>query len=186
MFIRKFLGVFFSVTAFCYTVWYMHFGIPYLNSGALSKIGLAHHTYFVIWGLLTMLALCCNTVIAYRRYTKSRVYIPLLVISAAGMALTLLFDFNFDKKPDYYFHCAGSLAFSVVMGITIFILFALCYKKDKIFRAFTYITAVILIADLICLLIFKENALIEVLPVFAGYVMLGIVNTRRERVEAVR
>ncbi|MFR5876722.1 MAG: hypothetical protein ACLUFN_09565 [Eubacterium sp.] len=183
---KKLFGILFSVIAFIYTVWYMHFGVPYLNSGALSKIGLYHHTYFVIWGFLTFLALCYNTVLAYTRYTKSRVYIPLLVFSAVGMLLTLSFDFDFSKKPDYYFHCAGSLAFSVLMGITIFVLFALCYKKDKIFKVFSVITAVILIADLVCLIIYKETALIETLPVFAGYIMLCIVNLRRDRVEAVR
>lgn len=183
---KRITGVLLSAAAFAYTLWYMHFGVPYLNSGALSKIGLAHHTYFIIWGIFTLLALCYNTVLAYRRYTKSRVYIPLIIISSLGMLLTLSFDFDFSRKPDYYLHCAGSLTFSVVMGIAIFILFALCYKRDRMFRLFTYLTAVILIADLICLLIFKENALIESLPVFAGYVMLGMVNMRRDRLEAVR
>lgn len=162
----------------------MHFGVPYMNSGALSKIGLVHRTYFVIWGMLTILALFYNIIIAYRRYTENRAYIPLLTISAIGMAMTLIFDFDFGKKPDYYLHCVGSLTFSVVTGVTIFILFAICCKTDKIFKVFTFITAGILIADLICLLIFKENALIEVIPVFAGYLMLGVVNTRRDRIEA--
>ena len=32
-----------------------------------------------------------------------------------------------------------------------------------------------------CLIIFKETAIIELTPIFAGYIMLGIHNTRRER-----
>jgi hypothetical protein len=180
------IGNFLSIIAFFYTIWYTHFGVPYKNSGALSKIGLTHHTYFAIWGILTVLALGLNTIIAYKKYTKTKIYIPLLLIATIGMVLTLCFDFDFDKKPDYYLHCAGSLTFSAIMGITIFILFMLCYKNGGIFKAFTFITAGILIVDLICLLIFKETALIEVLPIFAGYLLLGIANTRRDRIEAKR
>jgi hypothetical protein len=183
---KKIFSLASSIVAFVYTVWYMHFGIPYQNSGALSKIGLTHHTYFVIWGLLTLIALCYNTIIAYRRYTKSRLFIPLLIIAIIGMILTLSFDFDFDKKTDYYLHCIGSLTFSVVMGVTIFILFVICYNKDKIFRFFTFVTAGILLVDLVCLIIFKENALIEVIPVFAGYVMLSTVNMRGNSLETVR
>lgn len=183
---KKWIGLILSLSAFAYTIWYMHFGIAYKNSGALSKIGLVHHEYFVIWGLLTLFALSFNIVIAYKRYTKTKAYIPLLITATVGMILTLCFDFDYNIKPDYYLHCIGSMLFSIVMGITIFVLFLLCYNKGLIFKAFTYITAGILIIDLICLLIFKETGLIEALPIFAGYILLGIVNTRREKIEAVK
>lgn len=180
---KKIIGIVFSAIATLYTIWYMHFGVPYKNSGALSKIGLSHHNLFVVWGLLTLFALCYNTTIAYRRYTKTKAHIPLLAIASIGMALTLIFNFDYNLKPDYYLHCVGSLAFSVIMGITIFVLFALCYKE---FKTFMFITGAILIIDLICLLIFKETGLIEALPIFAGYLLLGIVNTRRDKVEIKR
>lgn len=180
---KRIAGIFLSIAAFAYTIRYMHFATPYKNSGALSKIGLEHHGLFIIWGVLTFSALAYNLIIAYKRYTKSRLYIPMLAVAFVGMVMTLCFDFDYDKKPDYYFHCGGSLAFSIIMGITVFFLFALCFKKALLFKVMTIITAGILIVDLICLLIFKENALIEVLPVFAGYIMLGIVNTRRDKVE---
>jgi hypothetical protein len=163
----------------------MHFGVPYKNSGALSKIGLEHHTYFVIWGVLTLVALCYNTVIAYRKYTKSRAYIPLLIVATIGMIMTLSFDFDFDKKVDYYLHCIGSLTFSVVVSVTIFVLFAICFNRNRMFKVLTVITTVILLIDLVCLFIYKETALIEALPIFAGYLMLGIVNVRRDSLETV-
>lgn len=175
-----------SVVTAIYTIWYMHFGIPYKNEGALSKIGLAHHFEFVIWGVLTMLTLGVGIVIAYRNSLKTKVYIPLLAVSIIGMVLTLCFDFDYDIKPDYYFHCVGSLAFSVVTGATIFILFLLNYKKGSIYKIFTYLTATILLVDLILLLIFKETGLIEIVPVFAGYIMLSVINMRRERVEITK
>ena len=95
-------------------------------------------------------------------------------------------DFDFDKKAEYYLHCAGSLTFSAITGITIFLLFLLNYKRNSLFKAFTYITAGVLIIDFVCLLIFKETGLIEALPIFAGYILLATVNLRREKIELTR
>lgn len=175
-----------SLITVIYTVWYMHYDIPYKNSGALSKIGLSHHNEFVVWGILTFVSLSIGIVLAYRRYTKTRIYVPLLAVSGVGMALTLLFNFDYDLKPDYYFHCVGSLLFSAIMGVTIFLLFLLSYKKGKLFVVFTFASAGILLVDLVLLLIFKETGLIEVVPIFAGYIMLSSVNLRRDRVEITR
>ena len=183
---KRFFSPLLCVIATAYTIWYMHFGVPYKNSGALSKIGLTHRTEFVLWGVLTFVALAVGIVQAYRHYTDKRLYIPLLCVSAVGMALTLIFRFDYNIKPDYYFHCAGSLVFSVVTGATVFILFALCYNKAVIFKVLTFITGAILICDLVFLLIFKETGIIEALPIFAGYAMLSAVNLRRDKVELKR
>lgn len=183
---KKYLPLISALLSICtviYTIWYMHYGNPAKNSGALSKIGLEHHGLFVIWGILTYLSLSFALVIAYRKFTKTKVYIPLLCISGLGMILTLCFDFVYDNKLNYILHCAGSLMFSAISGITVFILFLLNCKRSVMFKFFTYITAAVLICDLICLFIFKETGLIETLPVFAGYIMLTVTNFRREKVE---
>lgn len=181
--LRKYISTVSCIVAAIYTVWYMHFGTAYKNEGALSTIGLERRGYFVIWGVLTIAALCINITLAYKRYTKTKAYIPLLVISATGMIMTLCFDFDFDEKVQYYLHCAGSLIFSAVTGITVFVLFLLNFKKGKIFKAFTVITAVILLGDFVLLLIYQETGLIETVPIFAGYIMLAVINTRSDKVE---
>lgn len=181
--IKRYITLILGAISAAYTVWYMHYGVPYLNSGALSKIGLEHRIAFWIWGLLTYCALAVGLTLAYRRYTYTRAYIPLLAASGVGMLLTLIFDFDYHKMPDYYFHCAGSLLFSAVTGATVLILFILAYKKAKVFRIFAWTTGAILAIDLVCLLIFKETGLIETLPVFAGYLMLGITNMRWDIIE---
>lgn len=172
-----------SLVTTIYTIWYMHFGIPWRNSGALSKIGLQHHILFAIWGVMTFLSLALGITIAYRKTTKTKAYIPMLAISGIGMLLTITNDFDFNKKVQYFFHCGGSLTFSAIMGITIFLLYLLNYKKDKLSKAFTYISGGILVIDLVCLLIFKETGLIEALPIFAGYILLGITNLRSRSYE---
>ena len=183
---RKILYCTLTAITFIFTVWYMHYGVPYENEGALSKIGLEHRIQFIVWGVLTLTTLTVGIISAYRRYTKSRLYVPLLLAALIGMALTLAFDFDFDKKPDYYFHCTGSLMFSVSVGVCVFLLFLFCYKQGAVFRVLTYLTAIILIADTVCLLIFKETGLIEALPIFSGYIMLLTVNLRGDKVEVKR
>lgn len=183
---KKIICIVSSLISLVYTIWYMSYGTPYKNSSALSKIGLEHKNEFIIWGALTFFALSFNIIIAYREKTKTKAYIPLLCVSGIGMILTLCFDFDYYAKPDYYFHCIGSLLFSAIMGVTIFILFFLIKNQSRIYLIFTYITAIILITDLIFLLIFKETGLIEALPIFAGYVLLGITNLRRDKIEAIK
>lgn len=184
--ILPFTSAFLSLITAVYTIWYMHFGNPVKNSGALSKIGLEHHSLFVIWGILTYLSLSLALIIAYRKFTETKVYIPLLCISGAGMIMTLCFDFVYDDKFSYFMHCIGSLTFSAASGITVFLLFLLSFKKSLMFKVFTCITGVILVVDLICLFIFKETGLIEALPIFAGYIMLMITNFRREKIEITK
>ena len=92
------------------------------------------------------------------------------------MALTLACDFDYAKQTEYLLHCAGSLTFSVLTGVCVFVLFLLNYKRSKPYAVFTYIIGTILIVDLILLILFKQNALIETVPVIFALVTLPIVN----------
>jgi len=180
---KKAISAILCALSFVYTIWYMHFATPYKHSGALSQIGIEHKLLFIIWGALTFSALAYSICLAYKRYLNTKIYIPLLAVSGIGMVLFLTFNFDYDNKTSYYLHCAGSLSFSVIMGTTIFLLFLLCFKKGLIFRILTFLCAAILLTDLFMLLIFKENALIEVLPIFAGFIMLNTVIFRRDKIE---
>jgi len=158
-----------------FTAYYLHFGGLFGNSSALSKVGLTHPVYFAVWCILTYSALSYNLHTAYAK-TKYKFYIPMLIISGMGMILTLCCDFNYDIYPQYIAHCIGSLTFSALMGISIFLLFLLTQKY-----VFAVISGTILIADLILLIIFKETALIETVPIFIGYILLGINNFAKEK-----
>ncbi|MCD7723217.1 MAG: hypothetical protein LUH82_04635 [Clostridiales bacterium] len=181
---KKVCGVLLMAAAAIYTLWYMRLGIPYQNSGALSAIGLKHPVLFTFWGLLTYSALAFNIAAAYIMHTKSKIYIPFLAVSGVGMALTLTCDFDYGKRLEYYLHCTGSLVFSVSIGLVIFLLFILCRKKGVLFVIFAAVTAAVLLGALICLLIFKENALIETLPVFTAYILLAASNFSRRSAKA--
>ncbi|MCR5207280.1 MAG: hypothetical protein K6C14_02235 [Eubacterium sp.] len=178
---KKYSGALLSLVCIVYTVWYMHFGKPWTNAGALSTIGLRHRALFTVWGLLTLISLTTQIMTGYIRIGRLKTGAALMGTAAVGMALTLIFRFDYDIKPDYYLHCAGSLLFSAVTGVSVFLLFAL--KKEKTLAG---LTALILTGDLICLLIFKETGLIEALPIIAGLIMLTYSNLRRDGIEASR
>lgn len=181
--LKQKLSVVLCIITSVYTVWYMSFGVPYKNSGALSKIGLEHRVLFAIWGILTFISLTLGIKSAYEKTKYKKLYIPFCVISGIGMLLTIANRFDYEQKLQYYLHCTGSLMFSAVTGICIFTLFFLLRKREKIYTVFLIITGVILSVDLICLLIFKETGLIEVIPIFSGYILLCVTNTRRDKIE---
>ncbi len=174
-FMKKFFCLCLSFIAIVFSLYYANLGGFTGNSGALSKIGLTHPVLFMIWGTITCIALFFNLIVGYMK-TKYKFYIPLLIIAFIGMVLTVTNDFDYSQKSEYLLHCIGSMTFSIVMGITVFLLFLL----SKNYRL-TIISGLILTGDLICLIIFKETAIIELTPIFAGYILLGIHNTRRER-----
>lgn len=164
-------GVFISAAI---TIYYLTITGLFGNESALSTVGLEHPFIFTIWGITVYFALAFNIYAAFSK-TKFKFYIIFLVIAFIGMLLTLSCDFDYDKHTQYIFHCIGSLTFSVVSGILVFLAFLL----QKHF-ALSFVCATILLIDLIMLLIFKETALIEVVPIFLGYVLLLSVNLQKK------
>lgn len=185
---NKSVLVFLSVSAVIFTIWYMHFGNLTDNSGALSKTGLIHPVYFTIWGALAFSALYSNLLYAYKKYlSKYRFQYYLAFLAGIGMLLTVTCKFDYSLKAQYFLHCAGSLAFSVLTGILVFLLCLLNYRKNLLFKILTYAIGLILSADGILLIIFKETALIEAVPVLFGLIILPAINLiYKEKVYAAR
>lgn len=169
-----------SAAVSAYTIWYMSLGDVTENSGALSKIGLDHPVLFAVWGAATYALLYSLIHTAYRKYTDYKFYHWLMAVSGVGMLLTLTCDFDYDKRLQWFLHCAGSLTFSAVTGITVFLFFLLCAKKDKIFLVITFIVGAVLLGDTVFLIIFKETALIETVPIFIGYAVLNLTLYKKE------
>ena len=78
------------------------------------------------------------------------------------------------------------MAFSIISGITVFLLFLLCFRRGVIFRVFTLVTALTLICDTVFLIIYKETGLIESVPIIIAYIMLCTVNMLKEKEYAPR
>ncbi len=164
-----------SAIAIIYTIWYMHFGELTTNAGALSKTGLRHPVYFAIWGLLTYTALHFGILYTQSLLCKIQKYqYALSAIALLGMILTITCRFDYSLKAEYYLHCAGSLCFSALTGISVFSVFLINFKKSIYFKVLTIIIGLILIVDLVLLLIYKETALIEAIPVLFGLIILPV------------
>ncbi len=174
---KKYTFTLLSIISILLTVWLMHFGSLTENSGALSKTGLIHPTLFTIWGIITYLALHLNLLCGFTKINKrNKAFYYLSALAGIGMLLTLACDFDYSLKIQYYLHCIGSLAFSAVTGIMVFILFLYQLKKGKIYKIFTVVIGALLLTDLILLLIFKETALIEAVPIIFGLIILPAFN----------
>lgn len=141
----------------------------------MSKIGLTHPVLFAIWGIVTCCALFYCIIIGFSE-TKFKFQYFLLAIALVGMVLTISCEFDYDLKVQYWLHCIGSMTFSIVSGITVFLLF-IC-KKDY---TLSIISAFIMVTDLILLIIFKETAFIELMPIFAAYILLYAHNFKKEK-----
>lgn len=174
---RKAFIIVISVLAVLFTLWYVHFGSLTENSGALSVTGLSHPVYFTIWGILTFCGIFSNLLLAYKKFLpKQNFQYIFFVLSAVGMILTLAFDFDYSLYFQYILHCLGSLLFSVSTAGCVFLLFFLNFGKSKMFKIFTVIIGAVLIIDLGMLLMFKETALIEVVPVLFALIILPVLN----------
>lgn len=172
---RKVFCIVIPVITVIYSLLYASLGGFRGNASAMSKIGLEHPFLFSVWGILTFISIAGNLVSAYSK-TKYKFYIPLLITAMIGMLMTICFEFDYDKHTEYMLHCIGSLTFSAITGLSVFLLFLLSRRY-----IFAIVSAIILIADLILLLIFKETAFIELMPIFSGYILLGIHNLREEK-----
>lgn len=174
---KKTIYTLLSTASIFLTLWLMHYGSLTENSGALSKTGLKHPFIFFIWGIITYSALHLNIIYGMRKINKAnRIYYTLSAVAGAGMILTVTCDFDYTMRVQYYLHCTGSLVFSAITGILVFILFLYQFRKNNIYKVLTIIIGGILIIDLILLIIFQETALIEAVPIIFGLIILPIFN----------
>lgn len=173
-----------SVFYAAFTIWYMHFTDPRTNAGALSTIGLDHPALFAIWGVGTYAVLYLLLYTLYNRQNRRRLCRGLLLAAGVGMVLTVCCPFDFQRHTLWLLHCIGSLTFSTLSGIAIFLCFLFLSKKRRAWLCAAVFWAALLIGDFILLLIYKETGLIEAVPVLIGVALLNIAIYQKEKVTA--
>ncbi len=167
-----------------FTILYMQFADPYTNAGALSAIGLDHPVLFALWGTVTYGVLYLLLYTIYNRQKRRGLCHGLLLPAGVGMALTVCCPFDFVRHTLWLLHCIGSLTFSVLSGIAIFLCFLFSFEKGRFWQYASVFWAALMIVDLILLLIYKETGLIEAVPVLIGVVLLNIAIYQKEKVTA--
>lgn len=164
-----------SLITILYTLYYMSLNELTTNEGALSKTGLVHPVLFTFWGILTYISLYSGIfAIANKFGTTKRIHFVLASASLIGMAMTLIFKFDYSLRIQYLLHCSGSLIFSVCTGICVFLTYLQNFRKNIFVAVLTVLIGIILVFDLILLLIFQQNALIEAVPIIFALIVMPL------------
>ncbi len=175
---KKYILAAISFAAFAYTIWFMHFGELTTIEGSLSKTGINHTFLFAIWGIITFTALYLNVFTLFsehiKKYSWKKFYFTMMLLSATGMALTLSCRFGYEFGAEYYLHCAGSLTFSILTSVIVFTYYMLNFRRHRLYAIATIVIGVLLITDMIFLIAYKQNALIEAVPILFGLFIMPL------------
>lgn len=147
-----------------------------------SMIGLVHPWCFKLWGILTGTALFTNILYSYRRYGfQSKLGVILGSIGVTAIYLSLncpsLGETKDFSDPRCIAHWGGALLFAVLIAAPLVIfLFRMSQREKGRFRAAFYIFVAILALMVILLIAVGKSATIENLPIFAGFILLYMLN----------
>ena len=178
--VMRWCGILLLAVSCVYTIWYMQLGDIFKNSGALSTIGLDHPVLFAVWGILAQGAMLLNIGTMYKRAgIHKKFYKVLLALSTLGMAMTLLFPFDYDMRLYYFLHCTGAFLFTGTNGAAILIYFLLRRREHPAFWALFGCGCAVLSASVILLLITKETAFNETLPQFGAFLLFAANNATK-------
>lgn len=182
---KKIINALLSISAIIFTVYFMSLNDLTTNEGALSKTGIEHPFLFFIWGLLAYISLYTNIFMLAGCLQKvTRFHFVAASAALIGIIFTVVFKFDYSLKFQYFMHCAGSLTFSVCTAIAVFITYLSGFKISKFNAVLTVAVGTISTADLILLIIYKQTALIEGLPVIFALAAMPVsiyVNDSKQR-----
>lgn len=161
------------LAALMYGMYYMDIMNPLAYS--LSEIGRHNTALFVVWAVLSGLALFFNVNRAYDRLQyKSKLGSALLYTGLGFLVLTFL---NMSREPVFYWiHVATAILFSVLGFGSIVLPLLYMFKKNKKYRIMTIIFFSLVFVDIVLLAVFTQMALYEFIPLMLGYIVLFLIN----------
>lgn len=173
---------------FRFILWF-YIRVYALCGPAHQRRGTLHHrtgppVLFALWGAGTYGVLYLLLYTMYNKQKRRGLCHGLVLPAGVGMVLTVCCPFEFERHTLWLLHCIGSLAFSVLSGVAIFLCFFVFIQKGRFWQCATVFWAALMIGDLILLLIYKETGLIEAMPVLTGVVLLNIAIYQKEKVTA--
>lgn len=162
------------IISLVYAMYYIDILNPLKYS--LSEIGRYNTALFVVWCLLSGIAILLNVHRLYARtgYTaklgKAFLYSGLIFLVATFL--------NMSKDPIifYWIHVATAILFSVLSFASIALCFIFMSKRKKSYLILTIILFALLLVDIIFLIIYKQMALFESIPLVLCYVALFFTN----------
>jgi hypothetical protein len=161
------------LAALMYGMYYMDIMNPLQYS--LSEIGRHNNALFILWAVLSGLALFFNVNRAYDRLKyKSKLGSALLYTGLGFLVLTFL---NMSREPVFYWiHVSTAILFSVLCFGSIVMPLLYMFKKDRKYRIMAVIFFSLVFVDIVFLAVFKQMALYEFIPLILGYIVLFFIN----------
>lgn len=161
------------LAALMYGMYYMDIMDPLAYS--LSEIGRYNTALFVVWAVLSGVALFFNVNRAYDRlHYKSKLGSALLYTGLGFLVLTFL---NMSREPVFYWiHVSTAILFSVLGFGSIVMPLLYMFKRNKKYKIMTIIFFSLVFVDVVFLAIFKQMALYEFIPLMLGYIVLFFIN----------
>lgn len=166
------------MTALLVSLIYAMFYIDILNplKFSLSEIGRYNSALFIVWCVLSGVAILLNVHRLYERvgYTaklgKGFLYSGLLFLIATFL--------NMSKDPIifYWIHVATAILFSVLSFASIALALINMSKKNKNYLILTAILFFLILVDIVFLIIYKQMALFESIPLVLCYIVLFFTN----------
>lgn len=160
-----------------YAMYYIDIQNPLKYS--LSEIGRSNWALFIIWCVLSGTALLLNIHKLYERTNFNHKWTKWgKVFLYSGLFFLLLTFLNMSKDPMYwyYIHVATAILFSVLVFFSLLFCLLHMAQKLKTYRNLTIILIAILFVDIIFLIIYKQMALFESIPLILCYAVLFFTN----------
>lgn len=157
-----------------YAMYYIDIKNPLQFS--LSEIGRYNWPLFIVWCLLSGIAVLLNVHRLYQRTGYSAGLGKIFLYS--GLIFLVCTFLNMSKDPIifYYIHVATAILFAVLSFASIALCLLYMAKKSKAYLILTVILFSLILIDLIFLVIYKQMALFESIPLVLCYVVLFFTN----------
>lgn len=162
------------VASLIYAMYYIDIENPLKYS--LSEIGRSNWALFIVWSLLSGIAILLNVHRLYERTGYSAKLGKAFLYS--GLVFLVMTFLNMSKDPMYwyYIHVATAILFAVLAFASIALCLLYMSKKMKAYLYVTIILFALLLVDIVLLAIYKQMALFESIPLVLCYVVLFFTN----------
>ena len=165
--------LFAMLAALMYGMYYMDILNPLQYS--LSEIGRYNTALFIVWSVLSGLAIYLNVHRMYDRIGfQSKLGKGLLY---SGLFFLVLTFANMSREPVWYWiHVGTAILFSILCFASIALGLLYMFKKDIRYRVLSIIFFTLCFVDIVLLAVFKQMALYEFIPLMLGYIVMFFVN----------
>lgn len=162
------------IIALMYGMYYLDIRNPLQYS--LSEIGRFNHGLFIVWSVLSGIALLLNVTRLYARVGYKGKLGPICLYVALGFLVLTFANMRKDPAFLYWIHVGTAIVFALVGFASIAIGLLFMWKKDKRFKILTIILFSLILIDIVFLIIYTQMALFEFIPLLLGYVVMFFTN----------